>query len=132
MPATTAAKGTKKEKIYHITVATLWLSFAASSKYLSHFGHLVAPLGIAEPQCLQYSLFKFMWSAGSLAPHFWQNFILFFISLPHFGQYFIVYSSDLISAFRTEFGIFAYFSSAIRTAFKVIFFFRVIFFNLFF
>lgn len=43
MPATTAAKGTKKEKIYPITVATLWLSFAASSKYLSHFGHLVAP-----------------------------------------------------------------------------------------
>ena len=54
MPATTAAKGTKKEKIYPITVAILWLSFAASSKYLSHFGHLVAPLGIAEPQCLQY------------------------------------------------------------------------------
>ncbi len=80
MPATTAAKGTKKEKIYPITVATLWLSFSASSKYLLHFGHLVAPLGIAEPQCLQYSLFKFMWSAGSLAPHFGKTPFVFYFA----------------------------------------------------
>lgn len=44
MPATTAAKGTKKEKIYPITVATLWLSFAVSSKYLPHFYKNIAIL----------------------------------------------------------------------------------------
>lgn len=104
------------------------LIIADSSKYLPHLGHLMAPLGIVEPQCLQYSLFNFMWSIGNLAPHFWQNFVLFFTSLPHLGQYFIVHSFNFISAFRTEFRILTYFSSAIGTAFfRVIIFFRFLF-----